>query len=73
MLAEPNIAVFSGQDGLDCIKTFISQATQHCNKFGYVFIESLIFQHMAVKDLAKIHNLKLVNTIGLVQVYQKTD
>lgn len=73
VLSEPSIAVFSGQDGLDCIKTFIPQATQHCNKLGYVFIESLKIQHKNVKDLANNYNLKLINTNNLVQVYQKTD
>ena len=73
VLSEPSIAVFSGQDGLDCIKAFIPQATQHCNKLGYVFIESLKIQHKKVKDLANNYNLKLVNTNNLVQVYQKTN
>ncbi|MBP9820825.1 peptide chain release factor N(5)-glutamine methyltransferase [Candidatus Saccharibacteria bacterium] len=73
VLSEPSIAVFSGQDGLDCIKMFIPQATQHCNKLGYVFIESLKIQHKKVKDLANNYNLKLVNTNNLVQVYQKTN
>ena len=72
VLAEPRIAVFSGKDGLECIKEFIPQATQHCNKYGYVFIESLKIQHKALEDFAKKHNLKLVNTTGLIQVYQKT-
>ena len=72
VLTEPSIAVFSGKDGLECIKEFIPQATQHCNKYGYVFIESLKIQHKALEDFAKKHNLKLVNTTGLIQVYQKT-
>lgn len=71
VLNEPNIAVFSGKDGLDCIRSFIEPAVLHCKAGGYVLIESLLIQHNKVQELAGKYNLKLVKTIGLVQVYQQ--
>ena len=67
---EPAVALFSGVDGLDCIRTGVDQLMAHCAKSAYVCLESLRSQHNNVVRLCAEQGLVHIETIGLVQLYQ---
>lgn len=70
VLTEPNIAVFSGSDGLDTIRRFFAQVNTNLAKGGVVLLESLVIQHSKVADIATTHGLQLKETEDLIQVFE---
>lgn len=69
ILHEPEIALFSGTDGLEHYRKLFWQLEPKHIRF--VMTESLLVQHQAVSDLAVMAGYGLVKTSGLVQLYQK--
>lgn len=66
---EPEIALFSGRDGLNHYQElFIQLKPKHIR---YVLTESLQDQHMRVRKLASDAGYELVGTNGLVQLFNK--
>lgn len=71
VLTEPNIAVFSGSDGLDTIRRFFAQVKTNLAKDGVVLLESLVLQHSEIADIATAHGLRLKEAEDLIQVYKR--
>lgn len=69
--AEPSIAVYSGDDGLDLTRNFFQQIDKHIKKDGLLIMESLQIQHKKINQLAEAAGLKLIETKDLVQLYNK--
>jgi release factor glutamine methyltransferase len=66
---EPDIALFSGHDGLGHYTRLFKQlGLKHIR---FVMTESLLSQHKAVQALAKSANYTLAKTDGLVQLFIK--
>lgn len=56
---EPDIALYSGVDGLDLYRTFFSQATQYLKPEGTVVVEFSPTQHAAVAAIAQTNGFSL--------------
>ncbi len=67
---EPKEALFAENDGLELIQNLIGLLPKILNNNGMFLCESLVIQHSLVKQLAARHNLELVETAGLVQLYK---
>lgn len=50
---EPKIALFSGSDGLDIIKTFLGEAKEHLNEEGVIYMELDPEQEEAIEKILK--------------------
>lgn len=72
VLAEPNIAVFSGQDGLDTMRDFMNQVTAHLVPGGLLLLEYLDDQDGAVRQLAQSAGLQHISRLGMVHTYAET-
>lgn len=68
--AEPSLAVFSGADGLDHIRRFVSQVPTYCAAGAYICIESLLSQHADIAAICRTHAMTLTGTHGLVQLFR---
>lgn len=55
---EPITALVSGNDGLDDIRTIVSEASKHLHHHGQLMIEHGYDQGAAVKALMELHGLK---------------
>lgn len=69
IMHEPDIALFSGEDGLYHYKKLFLQLKE--KSVRYILIESLEIQHVKIEKLAKQTNYKLKKTDGLVQLFTK--
>lgn len=67
---EPKDALFAENDGLELIQNLIQLLPKVMNNNGLFLCESLVIQHLRVKQLAAQQNLELVETAGLVQLYK---
>ena len=70
--AEPKIALFAGEDGLDVYKKFWQEVHELSKKPKIIIIESLESQHMIMVGIAQTSEYTLEKTLGLVQLYTKT-
>lgn len=68
---EPEIALFSGQDGLDHYKELVEQITARTVKPRYILTESLLSQRTAVQEILGSSGYKQQSTIGLVQLFTR--
>lgn len=69
---EPDVALFSGRDGLDHYRTLFAQAAQLTSPPRYILTESLNFQHAALETTALSFGYTLSRTADLIQVFTKT-
>jgi release factor glutamine methyltransferase len=69
IMREPKIALFSGVDGLDHYRNLLVQIEK--KPVHYIMTESLLEQHEAVKNIAKLANYDLCKTDGLVQLFTR--
>ena len=67
---EPNLALFSGIDGLDHYRKLFDQLK--VLKSAVVVTESLAFQHAELTKIAESAGFKLTNEQDLIQVYKRT-
>jgi release factor glutamine methyltransferase len=70
---EPKEALFAGKDGLQLINRLISILPKRLARGGLLFCESLEIQHQQIASVAKLNNLDLLTSSGLVQVYGLRD
>ncbi len=66
---EPDIALFSGVDGLDHYRIFFAQARALPNPPAVIITESLLNQHHALAELARRHGYALEKTQGIGQYF----
>jgi len=66
---EPALALFSGDDGLDCYRKFWDQVSKLKNKPSAIITESLKLQHTPLKKLAHKAGYKLQKTNNLAQLF----
>lgn len=69
--SEPDIAVFAGADGLDCIRRFIPACTSFLSRDGFVILEALTLQHQHIQSLCRAENLKHVSTNHLIVTFSR--
>lgn len=67
---EPELALFSGPDGLDHYHKFWQQITKLKRRPRYILTESLETQHEALTEFAKLGGYELQETKVLVQVFR---
>ena len=60
---EPDIALYSGDDGLNAIRTIIHTAPQYLNAEGWLLLEHGLMQGEAIRALLADHNLVEILTI----------
>ncbi|MBI5357350.1 peptide chain release factor N(5)-glutamine methyltransferase [Candidatus Saccharibacteria bacterium] len=68
---EPELALFSGTDGLDHYRQFWKQVNELHAKPKYILTESLENQHEQLEKLAKESSYRLLKTDVLVQLFEK--
>lgn len=68
-MQEPAIAIFGGEDGLDLYRRMFEQIKGLGSKPGYIFTESLPFQHMGLTSIAKSAGYQLADTEDFIQVF----
>ncbi len=66
---EPNIALFSGDQGLDHINRLIRQARSLVLPGGHLLLEADPRQHQNITDYAKEHGFLLVSREGFIALY----
>jgi release factor glutamine methyltransferase len=66
---EPEIALFSGTDGLSHYRQLFEQLEP--KHIRYIMCESLVVQHKSVEKLASVAGYNLTETNGLVQLFEK--
>jgi release factor glutamine methyltransferase len=66
---EPRLAIFGGKDGLDVYRQLFEQITKLKSKPGYVFTESLPFQHNKLETIAKLAGYRQILSQDLIQVF----
>ena len=69
---EPAIAIFGGKDGLSLYRRLFDQIIAGNSRPRMIITESLEFQHEELNNIASTHNYKLVDSVGLVQVFMAT-
>ena len=69
---EPDLALFSGKDGLRDYRTFWSQVTNLKYKPAYIITESLPTQHVELVGIAKAAGYALSKTDDFIQLFSKT-
>ncbi|HSW80717.1 MAG TPA: HemK/PrmC family methyltransferase [Candidatus Saccharimonadales bacterium] len=67
--AEPRIAIFGGEDGLDLYRRFFGQLDSFDRKPEAVFTESMPPQHDALADIAEQFGFKLAATDDFIQKF----
>lgn len=68
---EPAVALFSGGDGLEHYKLFWKQLINFAHKPSYVITESLVSQHMRLKEYAELSGYTTHNSKDLIQIFTK--
>jgi release factor glutamine methyltransferase len=71
VLAEPKTAVFADDNGLALINKLALQAITSLNPGGFILLESLLQQQTDLNKYYQAAGFKLINKLGLVQVFQK--
>jgi release factor glutamine methyltransferase len=66
---EPDLALYSGKDGLDHYRKMFSQLSEIHDVELSVITESLLDQHHALAAVAKQHRFVVQNTDGLAQLF----
>lgn len=66
---EPDLALFSGKDGMDHYRKFWNQVNGLKDKPSYVITESLADQHQSMQNLAQQAGYTLVKTETLAQLF----
>jgi len=59
---DPDLALFSGQDGLDIIRKFIHEAPSYLNQNGIIALEIGIHQNKEVENLLTTNHFKNIKT-----------
>lgn len=72
ILAEPKLALFAGNDGLDIYKKFWQQITTLHVKPLFVITESLTSQHGNMSDIATEAGFECLQIEDLIQVFKRT-
>lgn len=67
--AEPALALFSGEDGLDLYQKFWQKISELKQKPKYIITESLETQHMIMAGLAQKSNYTEEQKLGLIQLF----
>ena len=65
---EPSLAIFGGDDGLDLYRTLFQQVTES-SKPSHIITESLLTQHILLRNLAAKYGYNQTAHDGLVQVF----
>ena len=68
---EPEIALFSGEDGLDHYRRLFLQIDDMSLEPNIIITESLVSQHALLTSIANNHGYTLTETTGLVQTFAK--
>lgn len=68
---EPREALYAEKDGLALIYKLIRQAIRQLKPSGYIFLEADTRQHEAIITYATTHNLRHLQTSGLIIVLQR--
>ncbi len=69
-MAEPRIAIFGGQDGLELYRQLFVQLERFTWKPRYVLTESLPPQHLKLAAIAAAHGFSLSQTQDFVQLFR---
>ena len=67
---EPALALFAGNDGLDCFRQLFTQLQDRPDKPAHILSESLPSQHDALAVLGVAAGYKLVKTDDFVQLFE---
>lgn len=70
---EPEIALFSGEDGLDLIKEILKKVPEHLKKEGYLFLEHSEEQSTEIENLVKngFYDISTVKDLAGLDRYLK--
>lgn len=68
--AEPRVAIFGGEDGLDVYRRFFEQLAQLSHKPSYIFCESLPPQHDKLTYVAQCSGFQLTRTEDFIQQFE---
>ncbi len=68
-MAEPKIAIFGGDDGLDVYRKLFAQLHRFTWKPKFIFTESLPPQHQKLSAIAAINDFKLFKSGDFIQIY----
>lgn len=68
---EPEIALFSGEDGLDHYRRLFLQIDDMNLRANIIITESLMSQHALLTSITNSHGYALAETAGLVQTFTK--
>ncbi len=60
---EPDIALYSGNDGLDAIRVIIGSATNHLDAEGWLLLEHGLAQGEAIRQLFATHGFVEISTV----------
>jgi release factor glutamine methyltransferase len=66
---EPKLAIFGGEDGLDCYRQLFEQLEEKHTKPFAIITESLPTQHTELEKIALKHGFKLGKTQDFIQVF----
>ncbi|MDD5144567.1 MAG: HemK family protein methyltransferase [Candidatus Pacebacteria bacterium] len=55
---DPHLALFSGKEGMDCIRKFVPQARKHLKKGGVIFMEFDPLQKKEIGEILKREGFK---------------
>lgn len=69
ILNEPQLALFSGADGMKHYRALWRQISKLQNKPSYILLESLVNQHNTQESLANKYSYQLHETMGLIQLF----
>jgi release factor glutamine methyltransferase len=69
-MAEPKIAIFGGQDGLDVYRKLFAQLDRFTWKPKYVLTEALPPQHTMLSEVALKNDFKLHSSEDFIQIYR---
>lgn len=69
ILNEPQLALFSGADGMKHYRALWGQISKLQNKPSYILLESLVNQHNTQESLANKYSYQLHETMGLIQLF----
>jgi release factor glutamine methyltransferase len=70
-MAEPRIAIFGGDDGLDIYRKLFAQLNRFTWKPRFVLTESLPPQHELLAEIAKGYGFKLYQSDDFIQVFSR--